>query len=606
MEIRAIPPEAVSAALGRVSASKTFARAERHRSLLRHLVEKTVSGRSDEIKESTLALEVFGRDSYDPQIDSQVRVEVAKLRSRLERYYAGEGSEDAVRIEIPKGHYEPVFHGELPTPDPVAPPNRHPRMAWLAFSVVVAGALLLGVWLPHRSPAMPFRPGIAVMPFEDLSAAHDQEYFCSGINEELISDLNALQIFRVLPRSSVRQYRGRPADPRQVGRDLGVQAMVEGSVRTDGDRFRVSVRLVDTREGFQIWSDTYDHAAGNLLETQREIAGAVAKSFHMELPETRLALVRRRPQNSEAYLHYLRASYYYSSEPSRAVEFYRAAVAADPSYASAWAGLAASWNRLGEWLEVPFAKAREEAIGAADRAIALDPQLAEAQYAWAVTRLYYLRDWRAADQAFRKAAELDPMNTDIRWDYARMILANTGRYREAEDLLRVGIAIEPYREALQEQMAATLIREGRAEAALPYLDEARRIAAHAPSPLLMQAIAAHGLGRFDEALRKFQEVLKMQRTVRVLGYFGFTLATVGRASEARAMIDELTARTPIPEYEVAAIYAGLGQKDRALTGLESAVRAFAHSTLWMKADYRFESLRGDARFAGLLRSVGLE
>jgi adenylate cyclase len=347
METRSLVPEAIAAALDRISASKTFSRAERHRCLLRHLVERTAAGRAGEIKEATIALEVFGRDSYDPQIDSQVRVEVTKLRDRLDRYYGTEGSSDPIRIEIPRGRYEPVFHDIRTKAEPAAAPSEKDARRWSRTAIVsigvgvAAAAVLMAGLLTPRSGQTTFKPGIAILPFEDLSAAKDLDYFCSGIAEELTNDLTALQIFRVLPRSSVTQFRER-RDARTIGKELGVHAVVEGSVRKAGDKIRVSVRLVDTREGFQIWNNTYDHELGNILEAQRDIAEAVAKSFHLELPETRLALTRHRARNSEAYLHYLRASYFYPSEPDRAVQFYRAAAAADPNYAAAWAGLAAS------------------------------------------------------------------------------------------------------------------------------------------------------------------------------------------------------------------------------------------------------------------------
>ena len=581
MESQAPLPETVAAALERISGSKTFERAARHRGLLRHLIEKAAGGRAGEIKESTIALEVFARDSYDPQIDSQVRVEIGKLRERLERYYAGEGSSDSLRIAIPKGSYTPVFKplaaargASVSAPAPRSPKTRWPRssvLRWALVVLVVAAASSFLIWAPWRSPAPAFRPSIAVLPFEDLSPAKDQEYFCSGMTAELIDDLTSLQIFRVLPRSSVAQYKGHPADVRKLGEQLKVQAVVEGTLRKENNRVRVSVQLLDTREGFQLWSKTYDRDFGNILEIQREISDSVVQGFHLDLPAARRALVRQRPRNSEAYLHYLRAANFYDNHVDRSVEFYRAAVAADPSYALAWAGLAAAWNRMVDWQMVPADKARPEATAAAAKAISINPRLAEAQYALGVTKLFYERNWRAAGQALLKAIELDPTDGEHRWEYGRLILTPTGRFFESADLMRQTIAIEPFKVALHNELANSLIKAGQ--------------------------------GRYEEARLRFEEVARIRRSPWLLGHLGFTLSKLGRVDDARSLIAELEKAGA--SFEVAVVYAGLKEKDRAIDGLERAVASYSPSTLWIKVDYRLDELRGDSRFPALVKAVGL-
>jgi serine/threonine-protein kinase len=602
----------IAEALERVISSKTFARAERHRALLRHLVQKTLADRTGELKEYTIALDVFGRDSYDPQVDSQVRVEVGKLRERLARYYDAQGAADTLRIEIPRGSYTPVFRAPAEPASAGPPPRPVPsrgRAFWYAAVVLTLVATSTFVARTGtRSSSAAFKPAIAILPFEDLSPAKDQEYFCSGISEELIGSLTSLEIFRVLPRSSVAQYKRNRTNVREVGRQLNVHAVVEGTVRREQNRVRVTVQLLDTREGFQLWNQTYDRQLGDILAIQREIAGDVAKAFHVDLPGARRALVRRQTGNPEAYLRYLRAAHLFESDFEKSVEFYRAAIAADPGYALAWAGLADSWNRMVDWQLVTPAAGRAQATAAALKAVSLDPNLPEAHHALGVGRLFYQHDWRGAEQALLRAIELEPTHGDYRWEYARLILTPTGRFAESADLMRRAIALEPFKVALHDLLATSLIRARQYDAALPALEAARQTAPGAPSPVVATGVAAASQGRYDEAVRHFKEAAGIRRTNWVLGHLGFALAKLGREEEARGVVGELRRPHPsgvVADFEVAVVTTALGDHDAAMAGFERAAAAFSPSMLWLNVDYRLQELRRHPGFPALAKSVGL-
>ena len=596
MEPSSLSSDRVLAELARVNTSKTFQRAGRHRTLLRHLVERTATGRAAEIKESTIALEVFGKDSYDPQIDSQVRVEISQLRERLDKYYATEGGRDPLRIEIPKGSYEPAFREPNTQPvlpgtagplTPVALPKRV-MVTWGLALLVIATVVTGLIWRPIGSPKFTSKPSIAILPFEDLSPAKDQDYFCSGVTEELTNDLIRLDLFRVLPRSSVARYKTRPTDAREIGKQLGVEAVMEGTVRKENNRVRVSVHLVDTRQGVQLWTNTYEGDLSHILETQRKIADSVADSFHMELKSTRRALIRQRTRNPDAYDLYLKAAYLFGNDVERSIEVYRAAVQADPGYALAWAGLAGAWNRMVDWQVVSPAKARGEALAAASKAMELDPALGEAHRAWGVAKLYYERDWRAAEQALLKATELDPMFDDARWEYARLILIPTRRFKESAEILQAGISLEPFSVPLYDVLANTYIKAGQYREAIPHVAAARKISAKLPAPIVLEGMIAAGLGNFPEAVQKFEEAAKIRRSNWVLGHLGFALAKLGRTAEARAVIAELEQRGAaglVPDVDIAVIHAGLGDKNRAMAALERALAGFSHSLLWINVDY---------------------
>ena len=276
MEGKTPPPPDVKAAVDRIIAGQTFAHSDALASLLRYVVEKAASGHADEIKEYTIALEVFGRSSYDAQIDSLVRVQAAKLRKRLATYYETEGRGEPVHIEIPKGSYVPTFHEVLP----VQPPESGRRLRLgVTAGIVVAALIAIAAyrWLvkPLPAPQPAPTPSIAVLPFVDMSPSKDKEYLCEGLTEELITSLSGLPGLRVASRTSVSQYRARPVDVRHIGETLKVQAVLEGSLRIEGSRIRVIAQLVNTRDGFHLWTRTYERDIAELSDIQHEVADAI-------------------------------------------------------------------------------------------------------------------------------------------------------------------------------------------------------------------------------------------------------------------------------------------------------------------------------------------
>jgi TolB-like protein len=255
----------IRAQLEQVLASRTFAGSGRQAQFLRFIVERAAEGHLEPAKEYAIAVDVFGRSAdYNPQIDSLVRVQASKLRNRLTKYYQTEGQEDSIRIEIPRGGYAPVFHDQAVSAEPSSPSRR--RYIWaagLSAAVITAGSFLR----PRRSASTPAPPvSIAVLPFTDLSSARDQGFFCDGVTEELTHTLARLNGLRVPSTISSSRYRGSGVDARQVGKDLNVHAVLEGSVRREGNRIRLNAQLIETRGGFHLWSETYDREVGDVLE----------------------------------------------------------------------------------------------------------------------------------------------------------------------------------------------------------------------------------------------------------------------------------------------------------------------------------------------------
>jgi TolB-like protein len=350
--------------LERVLASAGFSRNERLARFLHFVVEQHLEGKDDEIKESVIALEVFGRGpDHDPKQDSIVRTEAARLRARLGEYYLGEGKNDALVIELPKGGYAPVFRlaavepattssgpainsprpelrgrleedsGRMETRKPVARKNWHAAAAWIGLLAVAALSGLVVFRSARRSSIPRPEKSIAVLPFLDLSPEKDQEYFCDGMTEELITELARIGGLRVVARTSVFAFKGKPQDVRQVGNQLNVATVLEGSIRKAGDHLRITAQLIGVSDGYHLWSQSYERELKDVFAVQKELSRSIASALQVSLGGQPPPV--RDTSNLEAYNLYLLGRYHWSkrSEPEldAAVRDFEAAVRLDPA-----------------------------------------------------------------------------------------------------------------------------------------------------------------------------------------------------------------------------------------------------------------------------------
>jgi TolB-like protein len=317
----------VRAALERLLASPGFDGSARHRRLLGYLVEETLAGRADRLKSLTIAIDVFGRDAatYDREADPVVRIEAAKLRRRLKSYYLTAGQEDPIRIDLPKGTYVPTFE-ERDHPSPAAatlrspsPRAARPRWHWPAtglLAVLCLGALgwlgpnLLGprLWSggsQDDATALPRGPKIAVLPFLNLSGDPQQAYLAEGVTDQIVTDLARFKALFVLSMETTAKDQEQSADPQKLKRELGVDYLLDGSVRRERDQIRLSTRLVDADSGKIIWSESYrdELIPSNVFEIQEDVSqqvSAIVASNYGMIAEAGLAEAQRRPPKSFA------------------------------------------------------------------------------------------------------------------------------------------------------------------------------------------------------------------------------------------------------------------------------------------------------------------
>lgn len=434
---------AVRDELDRILTSGPFAQSQRRQRFLEYIVNETLAGRGDRLKGYTIAREVFDRpEDFDANVDPIVRMEAARVRDRLREYYDGEGKDDPVRIDLPKGSYTPQIEfrqaATLATPSGQAEatvPGRRPglrasrlgsrraRVGILAASAVLLALLAgLGLWR-WWAPSAPLseKGSIAVLPFENIGSDPKWDRFADGITEDIITDLTHSKDLFVVARNSTEVYRGKPADVRDIGRDLGVRYVLEGSVQPSGDQIRVTAQLVDARTGGHVWSERYDRPLEDLFAVQNDVTQRIAATIagsEGAVAEAERSLLRRKPPASlsafDAYLLGMEAKHKVTKDSLLEAEgLFRKAIAIDPHLARAYYGLATVQMYL---IDLGLAPSLDEALAkmmqAAERAVQLDPDDGKTHLALGGAYAYHGKPEQALAE-FDRAETLSPSDADL-------------------------------------------------------------------------------------------------------------------------------------------------------------------------------------------------
>jgi TolB-like protein/Tfp pilus assembly protein PilF len=462
-------------------------------------------------------------------------------------------------------------------------------------------------------------PSIAVLPFVNMSRDEENEYFADGLAEELLNVLTKIRGLRVASRTSAFHFKGKDADIPTVAQKLNVATVLEGSVRKSGNRVRITAQLVEAATDSHLWSETYDRELADIFAVQDDIAQSVVKELRSTLlgekadasataaakAEVRTA-AKGRGGNVEAYRLYLQGRFFEDhftrEDTEKAIAYYRQALQVDPSYALAWAGLAragigqagSSWAPIKEG----FDRARE----AAQRALQLDPDLAEAHAAMGEIRVFHDWDWKGAEQSLGRALELAPGDARIMRS-AAILAADLGRVDEALDLLRQAIMLDPLAAPVYRSLArwchpAGLLDEGEAAA-----KKALEISPHGARSYSFLGLIYLAQGRLAEAEDAFEH--EVHETFRLLGS---ALVYHARGREAESLANLRTLIETDAEgaaFQIAEIYAYRGEADPAFEWLERAYRQRDAGMGTMKLDPFLRGLHGDPRWKPLLEKMGL-
>jgi TolB-like protein/Tfp pilus assembly protein PilF len=427
-----------------------------------------------------------------------------------------------------------------------------------------------------RGPGRAMPASVAVLPFRNMSTDADNAFFSDGITEDLIDALARIEGLRVASRASTFRFRDSGEALKEVAAALGVAAVVEGSVRRAGAKLRVTTRLVDAASGFQLWSDKYDREMADVFEIQDEIVGALVAALAPALLGDAKSVVRRPTDNLDAYEFYLKGRHYWHQRsPSTlrlAIQSFEQAIALDPEYALAYAGLADSWALYRPYGWLPVNACRPQAERAVERAMALGPDLAEVQFAQALHILYFHRHWRAAEPHFARAAELNP-----RWSLARafygVFLAGNYRAEEARVQAAASIELDPLSPFIHGAAGMTAFAVGNVAEAE---SAARRALELQPDFLMgtwLLAIALDDAGRLDEAEAIIGRATAISRAPIFVAMVGKIYARQGRTDDCARIEAEIEDRRTRGEYIPRAcdVIIATGRGD--VVGLRAALRA---------------------------------
>ncbi|HSJ16254.1 MAG TPA: tetratricopeptide repeat protein, partial [Longimicrobiales bacterium] len=454
-------------------------------------------------------------------------------------------------------------------------------------------------------------PSVAVVPFLNMSADAENEYFADGITEDVIAHLSKVRALRVISRTSVMPFKKRGHSLREIGAQLGATTLLDGSVRRVGDRVRIVAELVDVETDQHLWAETYDRDLTDIFSIQTDVALHIAAALEAELSPDEQVRIRKEPTaNLQSYELYLKGRHLYigytPGSLRRAIEYFRRAIEGDPEYALAYAGIALAYAELNETGALAPGVARRQAMDAAAEALRLDPCLGEAHCAMAHLKSLWEFDWEGADAGFRRAIELSPSLADA-YDFYGRFCSALGRFDEALALQRRAQELDPLAHRLD--VSTTLLRAGRyaeaateTERALEFDPDHDRAHATLGWALFQQGRTAEGLAELERAVE-----LSPGNT-QWLAQLGQARGLAGDVAGARDILRRLETQAGtdfVAPYNLAYVHTGLGEHERALDLLERALEDRAGAVYAIKGSFLFAPLRPHPRFRALLAKLNL-
>ena len=571
---------------------------------------------------------LWGADVF-VEVETGVHTAVRKIRQALRdsadapqfiETVPGKGYRFIARVEaspereVPATTVPPASSGPdgpITTSEGIDAAARPGRMRPSRILTALAGiAVLVGIGLSWTLVRAGRPVTIAVLPFENLSGAAGTEYLADGMAEDTIVSLGRVDPARisVIGRTSMQAYRGTKKSLAEIGRELGADYLVESSLRVEVDRLRIAARLVRARDQVQVWADSFDRAVSGSLDVQHELSRDIADQVSIRLTPARAdALTRRHSRNAAAYDHFLRGrNLWYQRTPDamrQAIAAFEQAVALDPDYALAWAGLTMAHAGRAINSDADPRTTLPLARHAATRAVRVDSGLAEAQYADGYVRWLLEWDWPAGEAALRRAVELDP-NLAVVQQTLGHILSQQGRHAEADVVMRRARALDPHSPAIQ-ALYSQVAFQGRDLVAAR--DLANRAIALNPAfwfgyQMLGQVQAQQG--EYGGALESLATAIPASgHNSKPVSLRGYVLARQGRTDEARAVLAELEATATkryVPPYAMAVVAAGLGDDVGVFTWLERAYAARDVHLMYLPVDPKWDPFRADPRFIALL------
>ena len=622
--------DAILTQVDRILASADFVQSKRLGKLLLYIVEETLAGRSDRLKEYSIGVDVFERDeSFDPQTSSIVRVEAGRLRNRLDKYNALEGRNQAVHISLPSGGYVPLFASNPTFNERTTPSQSIPQVYWLksrvAFFAVLIAAIIAAMLysysthVPTQETAKPVLmgepTGLAVLPLRNLSNDIDQDYFSDGITDALITALAKRATIRVISTRSVLGYKNADKTVASIAQELDVSHVVDGAVLRIGDKVRITAQLIDAGRDHHLWAEAFEREITDAMALQNDIVQQIVTSLSLEVgvDGIRTSIV---PQNltQTAYEAQLKGRYFRNQMTEdglrKGLRFFKEAIEEQPDYGLAYSGMAACYCLLGGhgFELIKPSEALPVAKTAALEALSLNNSLAEPHAFLGIIRLKYDWDWISAEKEFRRSIEINPSYYQARLFYS-YFHETMGRKDEAISEAQEARAIDPLSLAININLGWQYLQDGQLEKARSQFEKTAELN---PEFWGVHWGIGHYHGRkgeYDAAITAFQKSIDAGGGhVLPLTGLGYTYAKSGKPEKAMGIIEELNTiskKTYVSPFNTATIYAGLGDKEQSFVWLEKAFVLRSRSLVWLNVLPEFDELRSDQRFKSLIRRIGL-
>ena len=458
---------------------------------------------------------------------------------------------------------------------------------------------------------------IAVLPFSNTTADPELEYLSDGMTESIISNLSKLpNLKKVIARSSVFQYKGKEIIPKEVGKELGVKALLISRISQREDELSISVELVNTENNSRIWGNQYRRSFSQIFEIQDDISKSIIENLRLELTgEDYKRMTKRYTENSEAYKLYLRGRYFYNKHSkegyNKGLEFFEQASEMDPNFALAYAGISNSYFKLGWFNFLPQSTAHEKGVAAAVKGLEIDNTVGEIHVALANHKRWYgwERDIKGAENEYEKALSLNPNDVESYHEYAHL-LTEIGKFDEGIKMMNRALELEPLSIAINSCLGQTLYQAKKYDKAIDQFNKVIEM-----DPTYQHLSGWLGMSylkkeMYDDAI----EILQKGSTspgfgTRCIGILGYAYAIQGKVDSALQQLDrlnELSKEMVVDPCFTAWIYTGLGEKEKAFEWLEKAYDERSNWLMMLNIDQLLDSLRSDIRFIELLKKIGFD
>ncbi|MBA3766399.1 MAG: tetratricopeptide repeat protein [Acidobacteria bacterium] len=484
--------------------------------------------------------------------------------------------------------------------------NRHRLASLVAILVLIVGVALGGFYFARSTKTI---NSVAILPFVNGSQNPNAEYLSDGLTESVISSLSQLPNLKVMSRSAVFRYKGQNVDPQEIGRRLGVGAVLTGTVDQIGDSLVIKTELIDVSDGSQLWGEQYNRKISDLITVQQEISWKISKKLLLRLTgEEEKRMTKHYTENTEAYQLYLKGRYFWNKRDKESldsgIKLFEEAIRIDPGYALAYSGMADSYALLADIGAVAPLDAMPRAKAAAERAIELDNELAEGYTSLGFVKLAYDWNWPAAERDFKRAIELNPNYATAHQWYASYLL-QMGRFDDATEEIKRAQQLDPLSLIINANKGYYLYFARQYDAAI---EQYRKT---------LEINPGFGVGRFylaeayvqkkmyAEAIAEFQKLITSPADdLKTSAALGYAYAQSGRREEAQRILTEmmeLSKNRYVSPLYIATVHTGLGDQDQAIEWLYKAYDARHPGLVLIKVDPMFDSLRGATRFQELLR-----